>query len=264
MIGNAVLWWKTLALEMGYPASKADAEPHLANANRRAEALVSLFKACYNQLDTKLMLEVGAFAATTSHEFLAGKTTRQAIAFEASPLNYEEFSLANKVDRLEYVHYAVGDGSAKSIAFKVPNDPAYKIWGSVAERKDFDNYTETEVPMTSVDSFLHGRPLQALSVAVWIDVEGLALDVLIGAKMNMSESIALIYVEVEDVHYFSGKGSSYDVLTCLLQNKFIPIARDNEWNGAWNLLAVHEAAFDKLRTLISEWTDNQARLINEC
>ena len=40
----------------------------------------------------------------------------------------------------------------------------------------------------------------------------------------------------------------------MLDLDFVPLARDNEYPDAWNLLFVHESYFDEPRAAFTSWT----------
>lgn len=97
------------------------------------------------------------------------------------------------------------------------------------------------------------------NIAVWADVEGIVLDVLNSGPLLLGSRVALVYVEVNDINAYENSANSVKVIEKLLGHGFIPVARDNEFHDAWNLLALHKSYFDTPRETLLRWIYNEMR-----
>jgi FkbM family methyltransferase len=250
----AALWWRQLLSELGSSADTgAPGLPGQA-AKARHKAVTDLFFELLKQLPIDCLIEVGAHYAEASKRFVASKPHARAVAYEAAPEIYERAVARGLPDRVTMYNCAVGaePGAAKLF---LPRDQNYQVWASTRKRKFGVDVQEIVVPLVSLD--IAARTIVATEgnrdLAVWIDVEGAALDVLRGGEDLLKRRVALTYIEVNDFSTYEGSATSLDIIALLLGHGFIPIARDNEYHDAWNLLAVHEDAYQAAREVIAAW-----------
>ncbi len=263
---QAMLWWKTLYAELGTPATK-HSDPALApRARRRASALIGLFDALVGKTGVDVLMEIGAHDARVSVAFTNAASGRRAFAYEASPRIFARNNGPQISKQVRFVNQAIG-GRRGEIKFYEPLHDNYESqWGSVKKRKNFDAYKEVTVPMITladaVDTALEGR-VDALKAALWIDVEGYAYEVLASAGAKLAETIAICYVEVNDIAAQENAATSLQLISHMLDNGFVPIARDNEWADAYNVIFLNNKLLSHVQETVIKWQLEEARQISQ-
>lgn len=96
---------------------------------------------------------------------------------------------------------------------------------------------------TYIERFACCRPH---SIALWIDTEGCALDVLLGFQ-ELLKAIPLVIAEVEYGPHFSSGPNWNDVVMLLKQSGHSVIARDWQQEGQCNIVSLNEAAIRTTR-----------------
>jgi FkbM family methyltransferase len=250
----AVLWWRQLFSELGASEQTGAIGPLGQWARERTSALRTLNFALLMQLPIDCLIEVGAHNAETSKAFVAKKPKGRAVAYEAVPEIYERVVAAGLPEALTMHNVAVG-AEAGVAKFRVPVEDRLKIWASSRKRVGNHEVREVLVPMITLDEagsdVVQIRPGRDL--ALWIDVEGCALDVLRGGPNLLERRVGIVFVEVNDVSAYEGGATALDIISLFLKNGFIPVARDNQYGDAWNLLAVHEDCYFEARETIARW-----------
>jgi hypothetical protein len=99
------------------------------------------------------------------------------------------------------------------------------------------------------------------SAALWVDVEGAALEVLQSGADTLPRHVGVIFTEVNDVAAYEGAATSFALFEYLIETGFVPLARDNEWFDAWNAIFVHESRIADIQELYASWHVRQARRI---
>jgi FkbM family methyltransferase len=250
----AALWWRQLLSELGSAADTGTPGLPGQVAKARHKAVSDLFFELLKKLPTDCLIEVGAHYAEASRKFVASKPNARAIAYEAAPEIYERAIAQKLPDRVTMYNCAVGaePGAAKLF---LPYDQDHQVWASTRKRTFGVEVKEIVVPVVSLD--IAARAIVTTGaerdLAIWIDVEGAALDVLRGGEDLLKRRVALTYIEVNDLSTYEGSATSLDIIALLLKQGFIPVARDNEYHDAWNLLAVHEEAYHAARETIAAW-----------
>ena len=250
----AVLWWRQLFSELGNSADIGTPGRFGQLAKERHKALVELFFSLLIELPIGSLIEVGAHNAEASKRFVDAKPAACAVAYEAAPVVYERVLAQGLPERLTMHNCAIGS-TLGSVKFFVPRNPHLHLWASTLKRTGNVDTQELAVPMISLDEA--GRrippPTGQRDLAVWIDAEGSALDVLGSGESLLEQRVAVVYVEVNDTSVYEGAATSLDIITLFLTHGFIPVARDNEFGDAWNLLAVHGDAYYAARETIAKW-----------
>jgi FkbM family methyltransferase len=250
----AALWWRQLFSELGTPADTG--APGLPGqiAKARHKAVTDLFFDLLTRAPIDCLIEVGAHYAETSKRFVASRPGARAVAYEAAPDIYERAIGQGLPDRVTMYNCAVGAEPGTATLF-LPRDQNLQVWASTRRRAGDVDVQEIVVPMVSLD--IAGRAMAGTGaerdLAIWIDVEGTALDVLRGGEDLFRRRIAVAYMEINDISTYDGAATSHDIIALLLKLGFIPVARDNEYHDAWNLLAVHEDTYHAARETIAAW-----------
>jgi FkbM family methyltransferase len=260
----ALLYWKQLALELGTLPHKTrkDADA-TAKATARAEALVQLFHGIVDRIEATLLFEIGAHMAETSRHFIFAKPGhRKAIAFEANPKVCDRFRAEHPDSPVIYRAQAIG-ATTGHVTFYAPDVEHLEIWGSIRKRRKFDKVTEISVEMVPLNRAWQdaGTGVAPHSAALWVDVEGAALEVLQSGADTLPRHVGVIFTEVNDVAAYEGAATSFALFEYLIETGFVPLARDNEWFDARNAIFVHESRIADIQELYASWHVRQARRI---
>jgi FkbM family methyltransferase len=260
----ALLYWKQLALELAeLPHKNRKNADTNAKAEKRAVALVKLFQDIVDCIDATVLFEIGAHMAETSRWFLsAGPGTRMAVAYEANPKVHDRFRQQFPDSEVLYLDKAIG-GTDGPVTFYAPDVEHLEIWGSIRKRRKFDKVTEISVDMISLDRAWKDASCDcpAHSAALWIDVEGAALEVLQSGPETLTQHVGVVFSEANDVAAYDGAANSLALFAFLIEQGFVPLARDNEWFDAWNVIFVHESRLGDVQELYTSWHIQQARQV---
>jgi len=233
--------WMLYDLALLHTASRFDLSDQV---GRSASALWlrELFIGLLKELKPQLVLELGAAEASFSRnmsELLAGAEIH---AFEANPHVHARHRERAEAAGVHYHNLAVGPEPGRT-AFQIgvsrdgqPLKPT-KTSNSVLQKPRGVEYRSVEVEMASVDAFTEQNGLADRSCAMWIDVEGLAYQVLSGARRTLKATVALL-IELEDKAFWSGQVLAPEVKSLLWDAGFVPVARDFEYRGQYNVLFV--------------------------
>ena len=252
---DAVHWYKTLTFELGENTTWGTPGEGGLRAQQRVKGLIELFFNISDEMGLTELLEIGAHDAEASRRFAASAAHRSAVGYDASPSVVARVTAAGLPERFSLHHKAIGTAKG-TITFFSPRDPFYAVWGSTARRGGFSDVEEITVPIISMDEAadnLSDRS-SARNVALWVDVEGVALDVLRSGRHALSNKVALLYVELNDKNAYEGSANAVNVIALMLECDFVPLARDNEYPDAWNLIFVHKSYFDEPREAFMRWT----------
>ena len=249
---NAVLWWRQLLSEVGTTACTGDQGVVGELARKRSGAVLNLFFSLSEQARCLFLYEVGAHNAESSIRFVKAQVGRTAVAFEASRSVFDRVTEQDLPKEIDYRHAAVG-ARPGSIKFFEPVDPKYSVWGSTLKRAGKLETVEYNLDMLTLDDDAKPRTFDGRSVAVWVDVEGSGYDVIAGAKNVIKNHVSLLYVEVNDLSTYEGSATSLNIIEDMLNMSFIPIARDNQYHDAYNILFAHSSLHSALRVAIAKW-----------
>lgn len=252
---HAILWWRLLLSELESAASPKSGGDAGKAAARRVTAVRRLFFELVKDSSIDCLLEVGAHQAETSRRFIELKPGARAVAYEAAPAIYRAALAMGLPSGMTLENCAIGARSGEA-RFFVPKDEGHREWGSTRKRLlNPVSVQEIAVPMITLAEAgaraTAGRTDR--NAALWIDVEGSVLDVLTGGAAFLRQQVGVIYTEVYDTAVYENSGTILRLLELLLDSGFIPVARDNQWRWAWNLLVVHEDVFYANRELLSGW-----------
>lgn len=214
-----------------------------------AQALREAFFNIADALKATILFECGAHEASTSTTFLKSGAQRRAVAVEANPWTYEAKTKLAEQHGVIVLHRGLGAEQGEAM-FHVPQ--GHPTWGNASFRKDKDaSYDSVPVPVETLDSLTpqYVRPDDV--AAFWVDVEGLALEVLQGGPNTLAASTCrLIMIEVETQQLWSGQAVLADVDKVLVSHGFVPVLRDVEYVGQFNLIYVRGSDVNLLDEII--------------
>ena len=219
---------------------------------RSAALLGTYFLALCEDLGVGLLLELGAQRADTSIEFVR-RLGGRAIAFEANPITFDVLTKPAARAGVDVRNLAVG-GTTGQATLHIPADPGGPLTSGSASLLEtvIPGRQETvSVPMTTIDDIVTTTELTT-PVALWVDVEGLAHEVLSGGPTLLAdERCCLIMVEVEGAAKWRGQATSGVVDALLRRHDFVPVMRDAQWETQYNLVYVKARLVDAIENRIS-------------
>lgn len=244
----AALYARQLFAEIPTKASTGSPLGQRKLRKHRVDRLRDLFFLLSDGADD--LIEIGAHHAEASVRFVAERAGRRAFAYEANPEVCAEAAALHSDKPIEFRNVALGDrnGTAR---FFVPVKARYKEWASLKQRQQSPvEQIELTVPMQTLDTAMAAAG--ARRSAIWIDVEGAQMDVFSQGRAFLQSSVDAIYTELHDKKMFEGCASSIEILSFLLDHGFVPVARDNQFPDAYNLVAVNARLYtDKLETIMA-------------
>lgn len=209
------------------------------------EQVENLFFRMLEILPVTTTLELGAHEATFSRTVKEKFPQREARAYEANPQVYAHFFLEGAVERngVKYIHTAVGANNG-SIPFYLYDQLEGKAESRDSRRQSLllrekaqdAHFTTVQVPQARLDTLCANDDASTL-YALWIDVEGASGLVLDGAQATLNKTL-LLYIELESVPQFADQSLDRDILARLLENDFLPVARDFQFRHQYNALFV--------------------------
>ncbi|MDA8984280.1 FkbM family methyltransferase, partial [Planktomarina temperata] len=166
-----------------------------------AAKLDSIFFKIIKEAEILSFIECGANEASAS--IMATEMGLKALAIEANPLTFEKvtpepnnnfaklnFGLSDRDSWLNF-HIPKSNNTAGSATFKP---------------KGWVDYTTQQVQTKKLDDLLDDGTYVNRPFALWIDVEGMQKEVLLGASQTLQNSnCRILKIEVEDIKVFTGQ-----------------------------------------------------------
>jgi len=222
---------------------------------RAAQDLESLFLDLVDALKPALFVEVGAFDARTSLAVKQRNPAMRVVALEANPFNHAEFAarFQHQAAGVDYLHLAASNRNGEA-RFKILRQDQTEVprcnprssllarrAGSKAHAYAYEDVTVRTVTLDSLFPEADETPC-----AAWIDVEGANGPVLKGGRALLARTCVLL-IEVEEIRYWEGQWLAPKVLTFLDACDLVPIARDFELRGQYNLLCIRRDLMASLK-----------------
>jgi FkbM family methyltransferase len=204
-------------------------------------------------LDTNMLFECGAHEAAASIAF--ARSGKSAIAIEANPGTYEKVTKKAEEHGVIVLNCGVGQQPGER-TFYVPQDMELPPNASFLTRPERE-YDEVPIRVTTLDS-LAGKYLKDDDrLAVWIDVEGVAAEVLRGGlSMMQDRRCKMLKVEVESQQFWTGQSLCDEVDAILIDCGLVPVLRDIEFPHRHNLIYVRSELVTELdELLIQKWAE---------
>ncbi len=213
-----------------------------------AELLFDFFQQLIIKTKPKYFFEIGAFDAKFSRETKLKIPECNFCAFEANPYNFDLFKNSVERDGVNYIHSAIGSYTGE-VEFNLQNNingqniNMVRGNNSILKRMQSNvDYTEVIVPINTIDGLFSDAILPNETLAMWIDVEGYAHEVLHGAIESLVKT-TMVFIEVEDFSYWKKQKLAIDVIELMMSNGFMPVARDFEYEGQYNLIFLKRPVF---------------------
>jgi FkbM family methyltransferase len=119
---------------------------------------------------------------------------------------------------------------------------------SLLRRNEEATYAEFKVEATTLDAFAdtHLQDWRHRNIFLWVDAEGAADRVLVGAKRLLART-RVIFLETEGFDFWKDQADRVAVVSQLIRFGFLPVARDREYGDKqFNILFVHQDAIDRV------------------
>lgn len=204
--------------------------------------LANLFANIITNSKIDSFFEIGALNAEFS--MFIKDHVKNVVAFEASPRNYQ--NAKDSLSNIEYLNIAVSDMDG-NIDFNVATDTRSGSGvinvgaDSMMSRVDDQDiiYDINTVPSTKLDTFIKNKQWDNQTNALWIDVEGASLKVLLGAEDTLANT-KIIFIEMEQATFWKDQALVAEVNKFLCNKNFVPIARDFEFENQFNIVYISE------------------------
>lgn len=194
-----------------------------------------LFKLLLRLVNPDIVCDIGSLDASEAIWFAKLLPKSKVILFEANPINFAAIqqnpevlncdiqSVAKAVwSQNEKLHFFIEE--AEIISGKDEHLPGIS---STRPRKNLEESgggRSVEIEAVRLDDFINSLVPVPLSIALWIDVEGAAYEVLEGMR-GISEKVVLVHVEVETKEFWQGQKLKSDVLNLACSLGFEIVAR---------------------------------------
>ena len=194
-----------------------------------------------------VVLEFGAFSARFSRQARLALPEAQFHAIEANRYNHERFRAEVEADGVAYHHLAIG-GEVKDTVLKIARtrdgEPVEPTRGNNSLRvKALDiEYEDSPVRMVTVDHFARTAGIAGAPCVLWIDLEGCSFEALQGAGETLQHA-RMVFIEMEDDAFWVGQALAPQVKRLLFDAGFMPVARDFEFNGQYNVIFAKPEAY---------------------
>lgn len=194
-----------------------------------------LYFEIFEVLKIQNIVECGAREATASIEAI--KRGAKAFAIEANPTTFNQITPKSN-DKFTKINIGLSDTSGK-LDFFVPKKNTTAGSSTFLPKKKLD-FNIVSVPIDTLDEVTKNFNLTSGPFSLWIDVEGMQKQVLLGSKNILkSENCKFIKIEVEEREFFGGQlWLDTDIENFLYKFNFIPVFLDFERTYQYNIIFV--------------------------
>jgi FkbM family methyltransferase len=238
------------------------------------QRLVEFFLQLLELVKPRVFFDIGANDASMAVRVKRQMPDCTVAAFEANPLIHQVYQATVVAQGVNYVNAAVAaqDGIAKiyapvtlsngfvagEVVPMVSTEPLVTGKSSLLRRNEDATYNEHLVTSISLDALMrdNGNGSVQRDVALWIDVEGAAFEVLSGAKQALART-SVIFIESENHEFWTGQKQCADVARVLISAGFLPLQRDREYGDKqFNTVFIHHSFADVIypRTYVRDET----------
>ena len=225
-----------------------------------SDLLAGVFLDIAKENSLGLLLECGAHKAEISIAFCE-RDMGLAFAFEANPYTFQNFTSLAASSGVKVIQKGLGSASG-FMHLNIPLEDGLLTPGNASFllRQTSDHNDSLSVEVTTVDVVLHELTSEA-RIALWIDVEGLALEVLLGAKQSLENGrIELIHLECEIEEFWVGQALLPEIDDFLRMLGFVPVLRDYQTISQFNVIYLKQALIGPSEIILQNYWDSLFRL----
>lgn len=193
-----------------------------------------LFADLLRPLRIEVVCDIGSLNGADALRFRRALPAADIIAFEANPRNFQDMIATPALARagIEILNCAAAEREGSAEFYVVPvadaGNLARRGMSSLYQRDAADQRgTPLRVTTRRVDQVLIERALAARNIALWIDAEGAAFEVLEGAR-GVLEYVRLVHVEAETTPCIGATQKLYPEVAAILEAQgFEQVATDS-------------------------------------
>ena len=181
-------------------------------------------------INPDLVLDIGSMDGADSMRFRSLLRKANLVAFEANPHNYANMCADERVGScgIRVVNTLIsGSIGARSFYIQRPTGSTPQTnrgTGSAIPRNEIGmENVELQIDSIRIDTFLETECPNAINIALWVDVEGFAFEVLESLE-NAADKISLIHVEAETKECWPGQRLEPEVEQLLARMGFVMLA----------------------------------------
>ena len=202
-----------------------------------SDVLSERFYALINELNPDLFIEAGANNGETSIKIHNQLPSCDVVAYEANNFIYSQSVGLFEGIPVKYLNVALSNevGKTKFFIEKRPGGVAYEAWNNSLKQKPWREYEEQEVNVDTIDNSF--KESEHSRIAMWVDVEGHAMEVLKGASETLKR-VELLQIELETIQHWVDQSIDKEVINFLIDNDFVPIYRDTEDPTQYNVIFI--------------------------
>lgn len=246
--------WLTPTFVSTHAATLSDSvqEEEVAWRKSTNKILTESFLKLIEKTSCDAFIELGAFDGSMSLK-VENLGIHNIVAFEANPYTYDKFK-NNFVDSsVKYINLGIS-GKEDTLDLKIPKhqDSLELPNSSMLRRSENSDFTKVQVECIGLDQITAHTKNPFKKGALWVDLEGLAYEVLSGSNSFLS-NIELIFIEVEDFQYWKDQKLVVHVIELLLSKGFIPLIRDFEGRGQYNIIFATKNNTEIFNSFVSEY-----------
>lgn len=205
-----------------------------------------------------LLFECGAHEASASTTFCE-TPGRRAIAIEANPVTFEAKTRLAERSGVTTINCGLGAESGEA-CFYVPKGFSTPADASFLKKPGGD-YHPVMVRIETLDAISQEYVGPDDIIALWVDVEGLALAFAKGGESTLRDPrCRLLMIEVENQQFWSEQPVASEVNAFLSSCGLVPILRDMESPGQFNLIYVKADQVGALEDLIIEYWQKLSKI----
>ncbi len=221
--------------------------------SKSANLLDNIFFEMIAQSNINCFIEAGAYDGQTSSKINNIKNC-EVFAFEANPYNFNNFKSNFLNTNINYLNFAVSD-EEKELTFFIQTTVDGQLVPNIKKNNSLKiktnkniTYEEHQVQCVSIDSFFKET---TKDFALWIDVEGLAYEVLLGAN-KILKNTSFLKIEVEQKEIWKEQNTVEDVVNLMDTCGFVPLIRDFEYTTQYNIIFVPKTMYSYYETIVRQ------------
>lgn len=195
-----------------------------------ARVLDEFFFRLLEEARVQILMECGAHEATATRMFL-NNGGKRAIAIEANPDIYDRKTRRVSELGAEVLNMGLAE-KAGALDFHIPEKNLAAA--SFLTKRDCEK--TIRIPTTTIDDICEKHDLKG-HLALWVDVEGFAFEVLMGATKTLASPETLfLKVEMEHRRRWRNQKTYLEVAPLLEAADFVPIIGDIEYVDQFNIV----------------------------
>lgn len=213
-----------------------------------AKWLDECFFKIVTEFEVQNFIECGAHEASASSRFMRSGGGR-ALAIEANPSTFNLKTKSVENDGAKTINCGVGIERGTQEFFVPKND---ELAGNASFlKKTGEEYNSIMVEVRTVDDLHREFLSDDKSIALWIDVEGSAFEVLKGCDSLLKrENCQVLKMEVEAKAFWKSQSLVWNVNDFLTSLGYVPVLRDMEYVGQYNLIYVRAGLAENIEEIL--------------